>query len=331
MRTIFLGESNDVNNVYSDVIMNELAKYECDRKTYSKNYVVENPELFDDTEYIFSTWEIPLFSEEEINTYFPNLKCVFYAAGTVREFASPFINCGVKVFSAWAANAVPVAEYTVAQIILANKGFHSISRIFKNGEYRKAREEVANYCGNYGAEIGIIGAGMIGKHVIRMLKNYNLKVKVFDVFLSDTDASQLGVEKVSLGELFSSCKVVSNHLADNKETRNMLNYKLFDLMPPYATFINTGRGVQVVESDLIKFLVERPDVTAILDVTNPEPPLENSRLFKLDNCILTPHIAGSSGDELHRLGEYMFKEFENYRNNKICKYEVTAEMLKTMA
>ena len=74
-------------------------------------------------DYIFSTWGMPEFTEEEIKTLLPNLECVFYAAGSVQYFARSFLNCGVKVFSAWAANAVPVAEYTVSQIILANKGF----------------------------------------------------------------------------------------------------------------------------------------------------------------------------------------------------------------
>ena len=64
-------------------------------------------------------------TEEQIAEYLPSLKAVFYAAGSVQAFARPFLNRGIQVFSAWAANAVPVAEYTVAQIILAGKGFYA--------------------------------------------------------------------------------------------------------------------------------------------------------------------------------------------------------------
>ena len=91
-----------------------------DERVYKKEDVMQCPESFRDTEYIFSTWGMPVFTEEEIKEYLPGLRAVFYGAGSVQSFARPFLNCGVKVFSAWAANAVPVAEYTVAQIILAN-------------------------------------------------------------------------------------------------------------------------------------------------------------------------------------------------------------------
>lgn len=332
MKTIILCDEIDtVSYVYPDVILNELREDGFDGQKYKKHDVINTPELFRDTEYIFSTWGMPVFNEEEIKRFFPKLKCVFYAAGTVQTFARPFIRCGVKVFSAWAANAVPVAEYTVSQIILANKGFYTTSRIFKNKDYEKAREVFSNYRGNYGSVVGIIGAGMIGKLVIKMLKDYKVKVKVFDPFLPDEVAMKLGAEKVSLKEIFSSCTVVSNHLANNEQTKNILNYKLFTLMPKYAAFLNTGRGAQVVENDLIRLLEERPDVMAVLDVTFPEPPLYDSKLYTLDNCILTPHIAGSSGDEVHRMAEYIMEEFKNFKDNKPCKYEVTEKMLETMA
>lgn len=301
----------------------------CDKeRVYSKSEVLNTPEMFKDTEYIFSTWGMPTVTEEEIKRYLPSLKAVFYGAGSVQHFARPFLNCGIRVFSAWAANGVPVAEYTVAQILLANKGF------FKTMSYTDraaAEKEFANFPGNYGVKIGIIGAGMIGKLVINMLKQYNLEVLTFDPFLSDETARELGVEKVSLETLFRECQVVSNHLANNEQTEGMLNGNLFETMLPYATFINTGRGAQVVETDLMSTLKNRPDLTALLDVTFPEPPDADSEFYTLPNCILTPHIAGSSGNEVRRMGEYMMEEYQNFIHNKPCKYEVTLEMLKTMA
>lgn len=98
---------------------------------YNKASVLQDPEAFKSTEYIFSTWGMPSLDEKEIAGYFPNLKCVFYAAGSVQYFAEPFLKSGIKVFSAWAANAVPVADYTAAQIVLALKGFFASSRLNK--------------------------------------------------------------------------------------------------------------------------------------------------------------------------------------------------------
>ena len=99
----------------------------------------------------------------------------------------------------------------------------------------------------------------------------------------------------------------------------------------HKTFINTGRGAQVNEPDLIRFLAERPDVTALLDVTYPEPPAKDSPLFDLENVILTPHIAGSMGNEVWRMAEYMLKEFRCYISGEPTKYSVSLKMLETMA
>lgn len=316
MKTIFLCENQEnIRKVYG-----------TDATVYTKADLKKTD--LRDTGYIFSTWGMPSLTEEEIGAWLPKLKAVFYGAGTVQAFARPFLNCGVKVFSAWAANAVPVAEYTVAQIILANKGF------FKTMGYTDraaARKTLESFPGNYGQKIGIIGAGMIGKLVIEKLKQYDLEVLVFDPFLPDEKAVELGVEKADLPTLFSQCRVVSNHLANNAQTKGMLHGGLFETMLPWATFLNTGRGAQVVEEELIRALQARPDLTAILDVTSPEPPVAGSPLYTLPNCILTPHIAGSTGCEVRRMGVYMEEEFSRFQAGQPCRYEVTAKMLETMA
>ena len=318
MKKIFMCEhQDDIKRVYGS-----------DDKFYNRQDVLNNPEQFKDTEYIFSTWGMRVLTADEIKAYMPSLKAVFYAAGSVQYFARPFLECGVKVFSAWAANAVPVAEYTVAQIILANKGFFKTMR-FTDKE--SANAESKKFPGNYDVKVGIIGAGMIGSLVIKMLKDYNIDPLVFDPFLPDEKAKELGVTKVSLETLFSECQVVSNHLANNQQTQGMLKGELFEKMLPNATFLNTGRGAQVVEADLISVLKARPDIFAILDVTYPEPPEKDSELYTLANCILTPHIAGSAGNEVRRMAEYMIDEYQHFIKGEPCKYEVTLKMLETMA
>ncbi len=329
MKAILLCEKPDkAAAVYSAEVV---AALKIGETVYRKADVVADSAKFADTEFVFSTWGMPKFTEEEIEKYLPNLKAVFYAAGTVQAFARPFLSRGVRVFSAWAANAVPVAEYTVAQIVLANKGFFRSAQLMSTGEVRDARAVMGGYTGNMDENVGIIGAGMIGKLVIKMLSEYRLNVLVFDPFLSDEQAKSLGVTKCTLEELFESCRVVSNHLANNEQTKGMLNGKLFEKMLPNAAFINTGRGAQVVESELIEVLKKRPDIVALLDVTCPEPPVADSELFKLSNCILTPHIAGSIGNEVHRMSEYMLEEYTSFIGGKPCRYEVTSKMLETMA
>ena len=333
MKAIFLCEKTDkIFSVFTDETVSELQKLtDIEKKVYIKEEVFRDPALFSDIAFIFSTWGMPEFTEDEIKLCFPSLKCVFYGAGSVQKFARPFLACGVKVFSAWAANAVPVAEFTVAQIILSNKGYFLSQRLYHTQGNKAAKDAFKKCNGNYGETVGIIGAGMIGKLVIKMLKQYNLKVIVFDPFLSDEKADELGVEKCELVELFERAFVVSNHLANNEQTKGMIHYDHFRRMRENAVFINTGRGAQVVEDDLVRVLQERPDLTALLDVTYPEPPVDNHPFYTLPNCLLTPHVAGSAGDEVSRMGEYMLEEYEKYLMGEACKYEVTHKMLKTMA
>lgn len=82
---------------------------------------------------------------------------------------------------------------------------------------------------------------------------------------------------------------------------------------------------------MAEVLVKRPDITVLLDVTDPEPPAENSPLNTLPNVFLSPHIAGSSGLECHRMAEYMVNELEKYEKGEALTMLVTKEMLKTMA
>jgi len=302
--------------------------YGVDVPVFTRQEVLAAPEKFRDTQVIFSTWGMPVLTDEEIGRVFPRLQAVFYAAGTVQAFARPFLRRGVRVFSAWAANGLPVAEYTVAQILLANKGFFAAMRYTDKAS---AHALAQRYPGNFHSRVGILGAGMIGKTVIRLLKSYELEVLVFDPFLSEAAAGELGVEKTGLEEVFSRCNVVSNHLANNEQTKGMLGGQLFAKMLPYATFLNTGRGAQVVEQELIQCLRARPDLTAILDVTSPEPPVAGSPLYSLPNCILTPHIAGSTGNEVRRMGQYMQAEYRRFAAGEPVRYEVTEAMLQTMA
>ena len=281
--------------------------------------------------FIFSTWGMFSLSKKQIQSYFPNLKAVFYAAGSVQLFAKPFLECGVKVFSAYAANGVPVAEYTIAQMILAGKGYFQSERLYKTKGNKEAHQYMRLMPGNYGEKIGILGAGMIGKLVIEGLKSFRYEILVFDPFLSDEKAKQLGVRKCGLKTIFRECLIISNHLANNEQTKGMMTYEHFSLMRSNAALINTGRGAQLVEADLVQALKEVPTRTAVLDVTDPEPVEAGHPFYEMHNVFLTPHIAGSIGDEVARMGQYMFEEWLALTSNKPCKYEVTMEMLDTMA
>jgi phosphoglycerate dehydrogenase-like enzyme len=288
----------------------------------------EHADALQDLEVIFTTWGMSELQKEHLDQL-PNLKIVFYGAGSVQKFARPLLDHGIKVCSAWRANAVPVAEYTLAQILLANKGYYRNIRDCQTREGRTSNPFKGR--GNFGVTIALLGAGAIGSILINLLKPFHLNIITFDPFLPDERAQELGIKKVSLEDAFRQGDIISNHLANNEQTKGMLHGAHFSQMQDHTTFINTGRGATIVEADLIAELQKRPTLTALLDVTLPEPPEANSPFYTLPNVYLTSHIAGSLNDEVVRMADYMIEEFQRYENEESLMHEVTLEIIDTMA
>ncbi len=280
-----------------------------------------------EVEVIFATWGLMRFDERHFAAM-PKLKAVFYAAGNVKAFAQPLLDHNIILVSAWQANAIPVAEMCLAQILLSLRGYFRSAR-----HYQKSREMTAKSYhrpGVNGETIGMLGMGKIGTRTRHLLKSYPLKVIAYDPFLTDDRARELDIESVSLGQVFERSMVVCNHIPDIPETRQTLNAGHFGSLRDGATFINTGRGAQVVEADLIQVLTERPDLTALLDVTDPEPPTAGSAFWDLDNVINSPHIGGTIGDEVTRLSDLVIEEFERWTAGQPLNYQVTAKVFETM-
>ncbi len=329
---INVSAQNELSRVYDDAVYNKLCQtLDLTREVILAENFEEHRERLSKVSYLFATWGMPALTEKQIGEYLPNLKAVFYAAGTVQGFARPFLNRDVKVFSAWAANAVPVAEFTVAQIVLSGKGYFQGMRRMETGGREAFSAFSHSLPCNYRVKIGILGAGMIGSRVLQMLQGYDFETLAYDPFASEEKLAALGARRASLEEIFSECQVISNHIANLPSTQKILRYEHFSKMKKNAVFINTGRGAQVVEDDLARALREGPDRTALLDVTWPEPPEADSPLLTLPNCILSPHIAGSMNNEVARMGAYMAEEYEALSAGRPCRYQVTLDMLETMA
>lgn len=316
--------------VYTPEVMKKLGEYgELSRKINRKN-LAENADFLADCEIAFSTWGMPRFTKEEIANYMPKLKAVFYAAGTVQYFARPFLESGVKVFSAFAANAVPVAEYTFAQITLAAKGYFQAAKSYRILPVR-SHMFANSSTGNFGCKVGLAGLGAIGKMVAEKLKALDVEVYACDPFVSEETAKELGVTLVDMETLFSECDIISNHLANKPELENIFNRNLFKKMKKYSTFINTGRGAQVAEYELAMSLLLHPSRTFVADVIKNETFPYVSPLFWCHNAILTPHIAGSTGREPQRMAYYMMEEMEKFSKGEATRYEVTLDSLERMA
>ncbi len=322
---LFVDIPKKINEVYTDTVRERLG---LDKIYTAKDLGSVD---FSDVECIFSTWYMPHLSKEEIREYFPSLRAVFYAAGTVKYFAKEYLELGIKVYSAESANAVPVAEFAYAEILLALKGYYRAASLYKHRFFRRAKAFAEAHRGVYSANVGIIGAGNIGRLTIEHLRRHDVNIYVYDKYLSKEEIEALGAKSVTLSELLSSCDVVSNHIPDTAQTRDALGFYEFISMKPNATFINTGRGRQVEERGLCRAMKKRPDLSAVLDVARHEPPWPWSGLYRRKNIFLTPHIAGSLGAEQNRMAEYMEKAYEMYNTGDASMCEVKLDMLENMS
>ncbi len=329
---IALFGSNELqfSKVYTSAVLKKLSEYGELSPRINKKNIGEHAEFLQNCEIAFATWGMPKFTKEEIKKYMPCLKAVFYAAGTVQYFAKPFLESGIKIYSAFAANAVPVAEFTFAQISLAAKGFHQSSKYYRTIPlYSFLHANTAT--GNFKCKVGLVGLGAIGQMVAERLAALDVEVCAYDPFVPAEKAKALNVTLVDLETLFSECDIISNHLANKAELKNIFNYRLFKKMKKHATFINTGRGAQVAEYSLALSLLLHPSRTYIADVIKTEYFPYICPLFWCPNAILTPHIAGSTGNEPQRMSYYMMDEMERFIDGKETKYEVTLEKLERMA
>jgi phosphoglycerate dehydrogenase-like enzyme len=264
-----------------------------------------------DLDVIFSTWGMVPLTEAQIKQL-PNLKAVFYAAGAT-PFRGPFEAQGIKICSATALQAVSVAEFALAQVLLAGTGYWRNSWECVN---REGTLVVNNYRGhgNYENRVAIIGNGAISQKLQEFLGHHDLEVIVVP--------SRKEKRTVSLEEVFRTSFAVVNLLPDRDDNVGVLNGDLFSSMIDSAVFINVGRGRQVNEDDLIRVMKARPDLTALLDVQWPEPPVDGSELYTLPNVKLSGHIAGATGSELVRLSAGMIEEFLRFEKDEPLLYEV---------
>ncbi|MBO0791908.1 MAG: hydroxyacid dehydrogenase [Ktedonobacteraceae bacterium] len=288
----------------------------------------ERPELLAEADVIFSGWGmVPL--DEALLKHAPRLSMVFYGAGSVRYFVTDALwERGIRICSSYAANAVPVSEYTLAAILFSLKhGWRFASTVRQLRHYPERR----HMPGAYGSTVGIVSLGMVGRLVCERLRPFDLNVIAYDPFVSAEEAREMGVRLVSLEELFASADVVSLHTPLLDSTRGMIGRQYFSSMKPWSTFINTSRGAIVHEEEMIAVLQQRPDLQAVLDVTNPEPPAAESALYTLPNVIVTPHIAGSQGDECRRMGRLMVDELRRYLAGEALRWEISRERAEMLA
>lgn len=282
--------------------------------------------LLAETDILITGWNCATVDAAVLDTA-PRLRHILHAGGTVKHHVDH--ECwtrGVQVSTAADANAIPVAEYALAMILLANKRVLQIARTLHTEKSPIEPDGLFPDMGNYGKRVGIIGASKIGRHVLRLLKPFDLDVVVADPYLSPEDAAALGVQLVGLEELVESSDVVSLHAPSLPTTLNLINAGLIARLRPGATFINTARG-ELVDQDALLARLERHELFAVLDVTTPWVLPADSGFYTNPNVLLTPHLAGSLGNELERLAATAVAEAHRVARGEQLLFPVQVEDL----
>ena len=258
---------------------------------------------------LITGWGAPALSDADLAAA-PNLKYVLHAGGQAAAFLPASAReRDINVSNAGWVNAIPVAEFTLAMIVLANKQTFQARRLYRERRQFIDRELEFPTAGNVDKTIGIVGASRIGRIVIERLGDLDVKVLVFDPYLAPAEAAGLGVQLVTLHELMASSDVVSLHPPLNSSTVGLIGAPELAALRDGATLINTSRGL-IVDQDALLAELRTGRIEAILDVTHPDVLPANNELYTLPNVFLTPHIAGSMGAEIRRMGRHVGSELE---------------------
>ena len=258
----------------------------------------------------------------------PRLRAMAHMGSSVKRFVSEALwQRGIHVTSTAPVLARTVAETTLGLMIVGMKRIWPLGQHVRSGGWRES-----NYWPSrelHGKTVGIVGASHVGRHVVRLLRPFGVRILLYDPYVSETEAEELGAALVGLDDLVRRSDIVSLHAPAKEDTYHMLDARRLALMRDDALLINTARGALIDEAALIAEL-SKGRFFAFLDVTDPEPPAADSPLRRLDNVVVTPHLAGCIED-CSPLGEMAVEELRRFFAGEPPLYQVTPDMLHRIA
>lgn len=284
-------------------------------------------ELIKDADIVITSWGTPSLGGDVLDMA-PNLKLIVHAAGSVKPIMSDQIYPrDIRIVSCAGAIGIGVAETALGLTICSIKNVKELDTDVHQGEWAKNKMKTREM---YKINIGVVGAGWVGRHYIKLLKNFDVNILLYDPFVTLEEARNLGVKKAELDELMGSCDIISLHAPSIPATNKMINQSNLKLMKDGATIINTARGSLIDEAALYEEC-KTGRIKACIDVTDPEPPAIDHPLRTLPNVVLTPHIAGAVTNGKFRIGAYAVQAIERYLKDENIPGEVKEEQLGSIA
>lgn len=262
----------------------------------------------------------------------PKLKIIGRAGvGTDNVDLEAATAAGVLVMNTPGGNAVSVAEHTLALMLSMARSIPQANASTKSGKWEKKK-----FLGNElrGKTLGVVGFGSIGREVVKRAKAFEMRVVAHDPYVNVQSALDLGVDMLSLADLYRESDYITLHVALTPETDHMLNAEAFAAMKPGVRIVNCARGELVDKQALEDALARGTVAGAALDVFQKEPPGEDS-LFQQESLVATPHIAGSTEEAQEIVGVRIVEQVVEYLTtgvaiNAVNMPALTAEQYRSL-
>ncbi len=290
----------------------------------------EIAESIKDSEIYVTGWGSPRLDARILDSA-PNLKLLVHLCGTVVPVVSDELwQRGIRVISGNDFFAESVAEGTIGYILSALRDIPKYSSRLKNEKKWKTSSDTNR--GLLGKTVGIVSYGAIAHHLVRMLQPFRVKIKIYDIKpIPEEDKARYNIAEASLEEVFSTCDIVTVHTPLNDKTHHLIGGELLSLLPDDALFVNTSRGAVVDQAALERELASGR-FRAFLDVYEKEPPSVESRLYRLPNVIMMPHMGGPTIDLRRDITQALLIEASDFlKNGAPLPHEITRAAASMMS
>ena len=289
------------------------------------------PELLAAADVLLTGWGTPALREDWLAAA-PDLRLICHCAGSVRGIVPPAVfERGIALCHAAPVIADAVAEFCIALELLWLRRIPQIDRELKaSGDWAatKAQGPRGHLLG--AQTVGLVGAGYVAQRHIRLLRAFGPRLRVADPYLTAERAAELGVERASMEQVFGESGVIAVHVPKTPETHHLIGADLLARIAPGAILIQTSRSWVMDQEALLREL-QSGRFQAALDVFDQEPQPPDSPFYRLENVIVTPHIAGATRESYARQGWEMAGEVERLVRGEPLRYRIPAERFEQMA
>jgi phosphoglycerate dehydrogenase-like enzyme len=282
-----------------------------------------------DVDAVVTGWGSPAFDEELLDAA-ARLRLLAHSAGSVKGVAPAAVfERGVAVTSAAIALAPAVAEFALLLVLLGLRPVHQYDQGMRQGDRWDDPKAFGPGQEIAGQRVGVVGASMVGRHFIGLARALGAEVWVYDPYLSEAGAEALGALKADLPTVMT-CPIVSVHAPTTPETHHMIGAAELARLPENGLLVNTARS-WIVDQDALLEELRSGRIRAALDVFDDEPLPAESPFRRLENVVVTPHIAGATVQARFRQGQTVVDELRRFFAGQPLRYEVTKARLAILA